>query len=128
MKSLKTAVQKFWQETLFSILLGVFLLDMLVHYQKWFEKTLDIFIVCVHVVILLFLILQFFLKNKVLSNLLSTSLIVYSLVWILFSFAIPIENIYHRIPIIIFAIFLLFTAITMLIKYYQINVFRTLTE
>jgi ABC-type Na+ efflux pump permease subunit len=128
MKSLKS-VLKFWQEIVFIIPIGVWLIYLLYDAFRgnsgMFSDGLGIITVGFHVFLLICLVGQFFWKNEKLSIVLTPFLLLYSLFWIFVSYAmpryialdVPNPNNYLRPILLIVALFLIFAAITMLKKY-----------
>jgi len=122
METLKSTL-KFWQEIIFVAPIGIFLTGMLIDVFKgqpsMFDDALGIATFCFLLILFICLIGQFFWKNTVLSFILTPILVLYSLFWVFVSIAMPRDNPYNnlRIVVLISALFFIFAAITMPIKY-----------
>ena len=118
MKSFKS-VQKFWQEIVFMIPVGISIIVMLIdiYNGRIINDGLGIATFFSHVILFICIVGQFFWKNGTLSICLAPLLILYSLFWVFAFFAMPmtnpIEHVYLRPVLIICALFLVFVAITM---------------
>ena len=125
MKSLKS-VMKFWQEIVFMIPVGISIAVMLIDIHNGrINDGGGIVVFCLHVILFICLVGQFFWKNKTLAIVLTPLLVLYSFFWIFAFYAMPMsnpkENLYLRPVLMICALFLFFVAITMFQKYFLNN-------
>ena len=126
-KLLVKTTLKFWQEIVFVIPIGFFLIVLLIDVFNgrfgMFDDLLCIATVCFHVIIFICLVGQFFWKNETLGVILTPFLLLYSLFLIFAYYAMPKDNPndHLRHVLLIGALFLVFAVISMWRKYSRNN-------
>lgn len=118
-RSFVTTTIKFWQEIVFVIPVGIFLIDLFIGHPEMFDEVFDIAIICFHLVLFICLVGQFFWKNRKVAIVLTPFLLLYSFFGVFVSYAMPKDNPYShlRILILILALFFVVATISMLEKY-----------